>query len=61
MDSKNNRVLVNLGVCLDKLNKLKDAQKMYQEALQVNDRDPKTYNNLAINLKKQNKLNESLD
>lgn len=34
---------------------------MYIDALKNNDKDPKTFNNLAINLKKQGKLNESLD
>jgi tetratricopeptide (TPR) repeat protein len=34
---------------------------VYADALKNNDKDPKIFNNLAINLKKQGKLNESLD
>lgn len=43
------------------MEKFSEAEKVYKEAIKSNDKDPKLFNNYAVNLKKQGKMNESLD
>ena len=52
IEPKHNKARINLGVCFDKEGQADQANFHYQNALKINNRDPKIHHNMGINLKR---------
>jgi len=51
----------NLGICLQKMNKLNEAVTSFKQAILLRPNFPMAYNNLGVTLKIQSKLDEAKD